>query len=91
MVYKVEHLIVHRLNKRLIPETGPLRDAEAKIQARTQARKKCSNRQGLKVNAREATAAANASDVVGASESSTAPTETVASSGPRSAGIMDLS
>lgn len=44
-----------------------------------------------KINAREATAAANTPDVVGATESSTAPTESVASSGPQIVEIMHLS
>ena len=82
-VDKVEQLMLLRLNKQLIPEIASLRDAEGEIFSRTQSRKKAVTD---RVHAREA---ATAPGAVGASNSSTAPTGTAASSGPED--IMDLS
>lgn len=76
-----------KLNKQLMSDVASLRDAEDEIHNRTQARKKAAK---YKVNAREAATTANAPHAIGASERSTRPTGTVASSGPRSVEAMDL-
>lgn len=73
-----------RLNKQLIREIASLRNAEIETNTRTLARK-----EAVTDNAREVTAAATASDVVGASDISTTPTGITASSGQHSVEAMD--